>query len=384
MPRLGIELEDLNSLGKPRPWVERKEQGLAVAEAFEGIDADNAAKVRGCGTWLRFLVSRDAVGADCKQLNGANFCKSPHCPTCQGRKAMGLAYVLSACVAHLVKTKRLTPLMLTLTMKSMPGWELPEAYELMIGKAFRNLRGREVWKRACRYWFRSVETTFTAAGAHPHIHVLVLVEQRYFDKAGNLYITHNQWVEMWREVLGVDYRPSVRIERCRNIRELTKYVVKPSSYLRREGDDWVANPQILGWMHGVGRRFIGWSKALSAVRRELGLTGKETQDEDDIDLITAGSGVPEGFEPDHYRDYTWVASAPKRGKFFLSAIKPVDLEEKAALHAGRKARREDKARWRAEERDELRARGQVATRDGSRGPATFYGEHAVALKERSG
>jgi plasmid rolling circle replication initiator protein Rep len=95
-------------------------------------------------------------------------------------------------------------------------------------------------------WFKSLEITRVKDGkAHPHFHILLMVEPGYF--AGKNYIKQKQWVEIWKQSLRVDYDPGAHIQAIKDInsgdtvldavKEVAKYTVK--------GDDLVAEQEWL-------------------------------------------------------------------------------------------------------------------------------------------
>lgn len=94
-------------------------------------------------------------------------------------------------------------------------------------------------------WIRTTEVTRGADGsAHPHFHVLMAVPSSYFK--GDNYISHEKWVEIWRESLRVNYDPNVDIRTVKSklapgddpanflrsaVAETLKYSVKPSDMI---------------------------------------------------------------------------------------------------------------------------------------------------------
>jgi len=71
---------------------------------------------------------------------------------------------------------------------------------------------------------------------HPHFHCLLVVPSKYFDTKQNLYIKQEEWIQMWKKALRVDYYPSVdtRIIKSKNggdpiaraVAETVKYPLK--------------------------------------------------------------------------------------------------------------------------------------------------------------
>lgn len=85
---------------------------------------------------------------------------------------------------------------------------------------------------------RSTEVTKGEDGsAHPHFHVLMMVKESYFQ--GKYYLSQEQWTEIWKSCLQVNYTPIVYVETVKPnkkfadngmkaaIVETFKYSVKP-------------------------------------------------------------------------------------------------------------------------------------------------------------
>lgn len=115
-------------------------------------------------------------------------------------------------------------------------------YSRVIGK-----NGKEIdpENRIIKGSIKNVEVTYNEKTdtLHPHIHVIFAVDKElYFSKKYDNYIDHDEWVSLWRRALGVDYGPSVHIERLHSnskgmddlssaILEVSKYETKPSAVL---------------------------------------------------------------------------------------------------------------------------------------------------------
>lgn len=115
-------------------------------------------------------------------------------------------------------------------------------YSRVIGK-----NGKEIdpENRIIKGSIKNVEVTYNEKTdtLHPHIHVIFAVDKElYFSKKYDNYIDHDEWVSLWRRALGVDYDPSVHIERLHSnskgmddlssaILEVSKYETKPSAVL---------------------------------------------------------------------------------------------------------------------------------------------------------
>lgn len=86
-------------------------------------------------------------------------------------------------------------------------------------------------------WVKSVEVTKGKDGisAHPHIHLLAMVQPSYFSHG---YLSQAKWVSLWQQCLRVNYQPVVDIRAIAKhhdpkvlIPEILKYQVKESDLL---------------------------------------------------------------------------------------------------------------------------------------------------------
>jgi plasmid rolling circle replication initiator protein Rep len=138
-------------------------------------------------------------------------------------------------------------LFMTLTIRNCEVRDLRKTLDVM----------RQAWVRLtqlrcfpARGWVRAVEITRSTKyrTAHPHYHCLLMVPPAYFQ--GD-YLKQDQWAELWRQCLRIDYRPVVDIRAVkldlvqttqrvnkppRNmwnaVAEILKYAVKPSDMVR--------------------------------------------------------------------------------------------------------------------------------------------------------
>jgi plasmid rolling circle replication initiator protein Rep len=132
--------------------------------------------------------------------------------------------------------------LLTLTTRNCPITSLRDELFLM-NAAYKRLSQSK--KFPAIGTFKSLEITRGKDGnAHPHFHVLMLVNSSYFQ--GTQYISHKNWISMWRKALRVDYDPNVDVRAIKTnkddvrrfeiIAEIAKYTVKPNDLL--EDPQW--------------------------------------------------------------------------------------------------------------------------------------------------
>jgi plasmid rolling circle replication initiator protein Rep len=121
-------------------------------------------------------------------------------------------------------------LFVTLTVKNCPITELKETLVWM-NKSWQRLTQLKAFPAIG--WLRSTEVTRGKDGsAHPHFHSLLMVAPGYF---GKNYIRQDEWVEMWRKSLRIDYNPVMDVQAVKKgqqpmqlVPELLKYCVKES------------------------------------------------------------------------------------------------------------------------------------------------------------
>lgn len=191
------------------PWTMRKKRTLVLADCYEaGGDGKRAEKAVTCSTWLEYLT--DGVE---KQLHQFNGCKQRLCPLCAARKAKILANRLSKVLEKVAEDHPDTQLIfLTLTIENVTGDKLRAALDLLT-KSFHKLIRRRPVARAVKGYFRAIEITRNKMTGeyHPHIHVILVVEDNYFQKGSGLYLMQPTWEAMWQQSLQVAYKPRVDI-----------------------------------------------------------------------------------------------------------------------------------------------------------------------------
>jgi plasmid rolling circle replication initiator protein Rep len=203
-----------------------------------------AARVGGCGDTLAFDQSGRLVGRE--------RCNVRLCPNCQAVRSARWAIRLRAgLVLACAELPGVSFAHLTLTVRNCQMRELRQRTQQLHAALHRFTKRRAF---SATGWIRNTEFTVngTTGDAHPHVHMLLVVPVTYFRRrlhttrtaAGRSrivpgYVTHGEYVELWRKSARLDYAPSVciqgvRIDTPRGKRalyELTKYGVKPASLL---------------------------------------------------------------------------------------------------------------------------------------------------------
>ena len=225
-----LALSDLSPTDKP--WDKHRANTDRVEALYAGSDFQcYADRVKFCSEFLQFGVVPDDGRAMKLKLRSARFCRVRHCPVCQWRRSLmwkAKAYKVLPRIVEQYPRHRW--LFLTLTQKNIPITELRETLSHM-GKSFQRMVQRKSWPAVG--WLRSTEVTRGKNGsAHPHFHCLLMVKSSYFGKG---YMKQADWVELWRDVMRLDYNPILDVQAVKQgdtptqlVPELLKYCVKES------------------------------------------------------------------------------------------------------------------------------------------------------------
>ena len=281
-------MSDLTIKGRSRPWRVKHLAGQKVAAAYSALGQPwKAARCRDCGTVLSFM---ECPVDGQKRLKAANFCRERLCPMCAWRRSLKWAAEVSL-VLHraAVEHPEWGYVMVTLTQRNVPGADLPDEISRIL-QGWDKFRRRQEF-RAVAGWLRTLEVTRNESMGewHPHIHALLAVEPDYWHKR---YVSHARWVALWRDVLGLDYDPSVEVHRVKARRkgdsldaaaqEVGKYAVKDADLIG-DGTDVIARVATLDAAL-KGRRLLAWGGALRELARQVAVDVPEG--EEDLVRIT--------------------------------------------------------------------------------------------------
>lgn len=255
-PPEGVEIALSDVSGKDTIWDTQRDKTATVGDIYS-YNAEFERyyeRMSDCSTWLLFGFNDKGI-----KLKNANFCRIRHCPVCQWRKSLFWKHNMYVAYDE-IKEKYPTHrwLFLTLTVKNCEISDLRETLQNM-NKAWDRLAKRKRFKSVVEGWIRTTEITRPKDGthnthAHPHFHVMLLVKPSYFAKN---YIKQQEWTDLWRDVLRVDYQPVVDIRAIKNksrkkdfdpdvavknaIAETLKYAVKPSDLVgdgSKKANEW--------------------------------------------------------------------------------------------------------------------------------------------------
>lgn len=225
-----LALSDVSPQDKPwdkhRSFADRVE-GFYAGSEFQGYSS----RIHYCSELLEFGLAPTEQDTLKLKLRSARFCRLRHCPVCQWRRSLmwkAKAYKVLPKIVEAYPSHRW--LFLTLTQKNAPITELRETLKQM-NRAYQRLVQLKAFP--AEGWLRSTEVTRGKDGtAHPHFHCLLLVQRSYF---GKKYIRQDEWVEMWRKCMRLDYNPVLDVQAVKQgskpmelVPELLKYCTKES------------------------------------------------------------------------------------------------------------------------------------------------------------
>jgi plasmid rolling circle replication initiator protein Rep len=235
-----------------KPWDQHRAEADDVQQAYAGGTSRHqryGERVENCSQVLEFARSPPKESSKQKYtLKSAWFCRVRHCPVCQWRRSlMWQAKVYRALPSLLRDYPNTRFLFMTLTIRNCLVSDL-RATLIHMAQSWQRLTQLRCWP--ARGWVRAVEITRNPKNrsAHPHYHCLLMVPPAYFQ--GD-YLKQDQWAELWKQCLRINYRPVVDIRTVKldlvqtsrrvntpparmweAVAEVLKYAVKPSDMIR--------------------------------------------------------------------------------------------------------------------------------------------------------
>ena len=265
------ELEDFR-FGKIVDWNGMKKRADQLSEIYEGIGLSSkdydlqkrflkkSDKVDGCNSHLLFGVKKNSEDSNSKKLVFSNNCRDRFCPICSFKKSRLKFYRLSSILNYSLKMyPNLSFIFATFTIRNVENdyknfhsvidnlsksFSKMMRYSEILGKNGKYIKPSE---RIIKGYVRNIEVTYNCMKDefHPHIHAIFAVDNSYFKRSSNQYITQAQWVKLWRKALGVNYDPLVSVEKVsskknrkndnlvHSVLEVSKYETKTSEMISK-------------------------------------------------------------------------------------------------------------------------------------------------------
>lgn len=212
-------------------WDFRKAYSRIAAELLEIIDKKKSQRIRECCDYLSLAWQEAATGERSCRVSASNRCKaSKLCAICAATKTNQWRRELQTVLPQIAKEHPdYRYLFLTVTVTNPAITDLRSNLRHMTKSWSRMMRRKEM--RCVKGFLRATEVTIGKDGpmqAHPHFHILLLVPGEYF--TSNMYLTHQQWIDLWVQSARLDYRPSVQIKAVKDTDRAVEETIKIASY----------------------------------------------------------------------------------------------------------------------------------------------------------
>ena len=302
-------LSDKKQNGKERPWREHKVSNMKLKEVYAAL-AENeseseyynrkAERLEKCGNTLTFNVYNDENGGQYMKVAHAESCRVRLCPLCAWRRSLKIHTHTRKILDKMQESKDYEYILLTLTVPNVTEDELNEIITHLF-KSWDRLCKRKEWKKAIKGWYRALEITHNVDKNsksydtyHPHFHCILAVNKSYFTDS-NQYITHDKWLELWREVTRDNRITQVDVRKVKTkkgetdivgaVCETAKYTVKSGDYIIPS--DWDMTVSSVRCLDRAlqNRRLVAYGGIMKEIHKQLNLDdeidGNLMNDDDD-------------------------------------------------------------------------------------------------------
>ena len=303
----GEILKDCSSTGKERPWKLHKQENLQLVKIYKTAREKNINLITDsrlfdlehCADTL--LFAENAEGK--KKLKSANFCRLRLCPMCQWRRSLKMFGQVQTITDKILERDKSTRfLFATFTVKNVDAENLETCINILNNKFLYLVSRNKTFAPAKKLkqnllgYLKAVEVTYNTKDKtyHPHLHVILAVKSTFFKNKQN-YMTKKEWIELWQQALGVDYKPQTDIRAIKSgtakaVAEVAKYPVKTAPILSLPDDEAVEVLKTLTLsLHK--KRFVAYGGIFKTIKQELKLTDVET----DKDLVNVDTEQQERF-----------------------------------------------------------------------------------------
>lgn len=303
----GEILKDYSSTGKERPWKLHKQENLQLVKIYKTAREKNINLITDsrlfdlehCADTL--LFAENAEGK--KKLKSANFCRLRLCPMCQWRRSLKMFGQVQTITDKILERDKSTRfLFATFTVKNVDAENLETCINILNNKFLYLVSRNKTFAPAKKLkqnllgYLKAVEVTYNTKDKtyHPHLHVIFAVKSTFFKNKQN-YMTKKEWIELWQQALGVDYKPQTDIKVIKSgtakaVAEVAKYPVKTAPILKLDDDEAVEVLKTLTLSLNK-KRFVSYGGIFKTIKQELKLQDVET----DKDLVNTDIEQQERF-----------------------------------------------------------------------------------------
>lgn len=301
---------------------ERKKRSVAIRQIYDLL-ADMVEqpqwaaisrisnRMDSCGDLVAFKKNIDTQA---RKLYRANFCKARLCPMCAWRKSTKNFLFLNEVLKRAqnsYKGIRFVFLTLTIPNTAMTAQELKTGIQKLL-KAYRAFIHHYLERYCPAYLgaFRNLEITvnWDTFTLHPHLHVILAVDESYFEKGSQSYITHETLVKVWADLIkeptAIVSLEAVKEENlAKSLLELTKYTTKDEDIIAAGNQDRSA--EVLEALH-FGLKYVR-SISYNGLLKEILKEVKESDLDPDADVFPELLTVIEFYRWNGFAAYNFVS-----------------------------------------------------------------------------
>ena len=218
------------------PWDIHRAESDQISSNYRGSEFERYSdRIDDCSQLLAFgLVPNADEGAYQLKLRTARFCHVRTCMVCAWRRSLmykARAYKAMPKVLEDFPTARY--LFQTLTLKNCAIEDLRETI-LHLNRSFSRMARLKHFPAVG--YIKTVEVTRGPRGdAHPHLHVLMMVNRSFFSHG---YVKKKEWCAWWKRAAQVDYTPIIDVQAIKAkdsplglLAEVVKYQTKPNDLI---------------------------------------------------------------------------------------------------------------------------------------------------------
>lgn len=242
-----------------------------------------------CADTLLFVENEERK----RKLKQANFCRVRLCPVCQWRRSLKMFGQVKMITDRILERDKSTRfLFATFTVKNVDAENLETCINILNNKFLYLVSRNKTFAPAKKLkqnllgYLKAVEVTYNTKDKtyHPHLHVIFAVKSTFFKNSSN-YMSKKEWISLWQQALGVDYKPQIDIRAIKSgtakaVAEVAKYPVKTAPILKLDDDEAVEVLKTLTFcLHK--KRFVSYGGIFKTIKQELKLQDVET----DKDLV---------------------------------------------------------------------------------------------------
>jgi len=193
---------------------EHKKIQLPIIDKYQHFNKRKTEDMIECGRVLQFAEWRHLpTQVEELKLEKMYTCKDRFCPFCNWRRARKLAIQSYDVLKAIQEDKAVRYIFATFTVKNCLIGDLSETIKAM-NSGFQRMSQSKRFRgsilglsRILEYPPQKDDPEFV----HPHFHCLFVVPSNYFNTDLNLYIKQDEWQEMWKKSMRLDYDPSVDV-----------------------------------------------------------------------------------------------------------------------------------------------------------------------------